>query len=122
MSEGIAEKFRKFITNLSFQVVDLYRKIFFILLFGVSLFVNLLLRARVSLLYQDAGMPFSTESIYISYAAMIGMLVLAFIPLKKTPAEFFKYLITFAALGFLLSFLSMSSIIVPIYTLISTLK
>lgn len=122
MSEGLVEKFRKSITNLGFQTLDIYRKIFFVLMFGTSLFINLLIRPRISLLYQNAGLPLATETIYISYLAMIGMLIFAFIPLKKTATEFFKYFVTSLALGLVLMFLAMSSVIIPIYTLISILK
>lgn len=122
MSEGLVEKFRKSITNLGFQTLDIYRKIFFVLMFGTSSFINLLIRPRISLLYQNAGLPLATETIYISYLAMIGMLIFAFIPLKKTATEFFKYFVTSLALGLVLMFLAMSSVIIPIYTLISILK
>lgn len=118
----MANKFADSINKLGYNTLDLWRKVFFIFLSGFSLFINLLLRPRILLLYKDSGVNFSSETIYISYIAIVVMLILAFVPLKKDTVELFKNFIISIVLGLVLLFLAMSSVIVPIYTLLSTLQ
>lgn len=116
------KKLTKLIAGFSIHSIDVFRKIFFIISSGISLFFNLLVRPRIQILYKDAGVPLSSEYLYVSYIAIIGLLVFAFIPLKKTPEEFVKQLVVFVVLGLVLIGLALTSVIMPIYTLTSILQ
>ena len=118
----MANKFANSINKLGYNTLDVWRKVFFIFLSGFSLFVNLLVRPSILLLYKDAGVSLSSETVYISYIAIVVMVILAFIPLKKDSVELFKNFILSLVYGLVLLFLAMSSVIVPIYTLLSTLQ
>ena len=115
-------KLTKSIAGFSIHTIDVLRKIFFIISSGISLFFNLLVRPRIQLLYKDAGVPLSSEYLYISYIAIIGLPAFAFIPLKKTPGELVTQLVVFVVLGLVLIGLALTSVIMPIYTLTSLLK
>ena len=121
MANNSGNKQANFINKLGFYAVDVWRKVFFLLMGGTSLVVNMLISPRVVLLYKDAGIPFQSLNYYISYIAIAVLFILAFVPMKKDPSSLSKSFITFIILGAVLFIVSLISIVSSVYTLTSVI-